>query len=328
MLRRLVKAACVAVVALITLSCVAVPGSSSSVEPLATATAAPSPSPTSTARPSDAALDGIRVHSVSELLDARANASIKGDPTALRGFWSDRSVAHSCAAPDGQPGELEIYCHDGEFGITERNEPIRTYTVDFRFILAEGPHLTPWAPESLAAPLLNTPVINNQWFPPVPIVVVGHFDDERVTLCRPEFRKRCADRFVIDRIVDYRPEAVPTPGVTPSPSPFPFGSPPPAPFDVAGCAGDGPYSFVGWITGGELGLDQSIPATVYAAVTEDGIQIGDWIDAPGDTKGRFRTMGRRVCFAAEYEVGEMTFAWVPGSAYREWEDGHRTPLNP
>lgn len=324
---RLVDAACMAAVALIALSCVAVPGSSGRAEPLATTTAAPSRFSAATARPSHAALDGLRVYSVSEILEARANASIKGEPSALRGFWTNRSAGHSCVPPEGQPGELELYCHDGEWGITERNEPIGTHTVDFRYIPAEGPRLTPWVPESLAAPLFNTPIINNQLFPPVPIVVIGHFDDDRVALCRPESRKRCADRFVIDRIVDYRPEAVPTPGVTPSPSPFPFDSPPPAPFDVADCAGDGPYSFVGWITGAELGLDRYVAPTVYAAITRDVVEVGNWFNDPAG-EGRYRTMGRRICFGAEYAVGEIAFAWVPGSAYREWEDGHRTPVTP
>jgi hypothetical protein len=97
---------------------------------------------------------------------------------------------------------------------------------------------------------------------------------------------------------------------------------------VAVCAGDGPYSFVGWIKGEELHLDQDVPVTAYAAITRDVIEIGEWIDDPAGSGGRFRSMGRRVCFAAEWDDGVISFAWVPGSAYREWDDGRHTPLTP
>jgi hypothetical protein len=323
------------VLSVVVLACVASPaGSAASGSPVvpgptAAPVATPTPNaPTATVSPGPATVDGLRVYSVSELLEARDAGALHDDPIGLRGFWSERSFPHSCNAPDDRVGELELRCHDDEWGITERDEPIGVLTVDSRFIPAASPHLTPFFPNEMGARLAQMEIINGQRPLPVPIVVIGHFDDARAKDCGPKAAELCADRFVIDRIVDYRPEAVPTPGVTPSPTPFPFDAPPPAPFDLAACAGDGPYSFVGWITGSDLHLDQYVPTTAYAVVTRDVIEIGGWIDDPEGTGAQFRTMGRRICFAAEWDQGSMTFASVPGSAYREWEDGHRTPLTP
>ena len=63
--------------------------------------------------------------------------------------WTDRSFGHSCSAPSEQPCELEIRCHDGEWGITEKSEAIGDLTRDYRWLPAAGPHLTPWVPEDL-----------------------------------------------------------------------------------------------------------------------------------------------------------------------------------
>jgi hypothetical protein len=89
-------------------------------------------------------VDGIRVQSVSELLAARAAGEAKGGSYGLRGYWTDRQIGHSCVAPQGQPGELEVYCHDGEWGITERDEPILDANAMGRTKVAAGPHLTPY----------------------------------------------------------------------------------------------------------------------------------------------------------------------------------------
>jgi hypothetical protein len=115
----------------------------------------------------------------------------------LRGFWSALGLAHSCAAPDGNPGELEIYCHENEFGITELNEPIAEHIGDGRVVFADGPHLTPWVQNELWRTL------DDSLARPVPIVVVGHFDDPRAAECRAEAVQLCRERFVIDAILEY-----------------------------------------------------------------------------------------------------------------------------
>jgi hypothetical protein len=276
---------------MVLMACIAV---GESPEPSAVAVdISPIPTPPATAEPptpSPDRLAGLQVYAVGELLELRSDGQIGGEPVGLRGFWSDRSVMHSCSAPESPPGELQIRCHDGEWGITERDEPIGTLTVDSRFLPPDGPALTPFVDEALAQRLFTLPFINGQHYPPVPIVVVGHFDDPRADDCQPDARQLCRDRLVVDEIVEFDPQAVPTPRVTPSPSPFPFDDPPPAPFAAAKCAGDVPYSFVGWGRLSDYGLEIGGDEVVYLVVTgEPQQQSGGW----------------KVCWAHEWEHGSF-----------------------
>ncbi len=268
------------------------------------------------------------VYSVSELLDARSTGKIRGETVALHGFWTNRLVPHGCAPPDSTPGALEIWCHDGEWGITERPEPIAVLVADSELHPAAGPHLTPYVPKELTEPLFGLPLLDGQPFPPIPIELLGHFDDPAVKDCRPGAQSACADRFVLEKIVAFDVTGVPPPLATVSPTDFPFAYPPAAPFDVAECAGTGPYSFTGWTESSDLNLDEALPPVVYAAVTRDVVVIGGWTEDPEGSGQRFRTWGQRVCYAREGEAGSFTLSWVPGSAYREWEDGRRTPIEP
>jgi hypothetical protein len=299
--------------------------SPSGSQDLATPTAAATASPT----------DPPGTMTVSEVLGARAKGGLKEVSVALKGYWSDRSFGHSCAAPHGQPGELEFYCVDGEFGITELDEPIFTLLPGGRSQLPSGAHLSPWAPEPLFRKLFQLPVahpvgddITVVRYPPVPIVVLGHFDDPRAADCRPEARQVCLDRFVIDEIISFDPAAVPRPTPTPVPSPFPFEDPPPAKFGADMCAGDIPYSFVGWTTMADLGIDIGGEGHIYAMVTRDVIALSGWIDDPNGSGGRFRSLGRQVCYAWEWDEGAIGFVTLPGSGYREWDDGHREQVDP
>jgi hypothetical protein len=106
-------------------------------------------------------------------------------------------------------------------GITEDNEPIWKTDSFGDVTVAAGPHLYPaFSPSAGSHPeLYNLPVINGQQYPPVPIVIVGHFNDAGSSLCLPDVRQTCLDRLVIDRIVSFDPGLVPTPGVSPTPLP-------------------------------------------------------------------------------------------------------------
>jgi hypothetical protein len=299
----------------------------SSAPPLAPPERTSTPEPSRS--PSPDPLEGLHVFEIGELKEAMAGPDRPTGPIALRGYWTNRAFGHSCAAPNAQPGELELYCGDGEYGITELNEPIGTLTVDSRFLPPTGPALTPWVSEDLAPPLFQLPYINNQAYPPVPIVAIGHIDDPRASECREQARQVCLDRFVIDQIVSFDPTSVPAPTPSPTPSPFPYEDPPPAPFAVKDCDGDKEYDFVGWTTMGELGIDLGDPNEVlYVVITKHVIQVGDWIDDPEGSGRRFRTMAQRVCYAHEWDQGVIEFAWMPGTGYREWDDGSRTPLAP
>lgn len=258
-------------------------------------TALPSPTGSPPPLPSADSVDGLTIHSVSKLLDLRADGRIGGERVALRGFWSDRRQDYflSCIDPDSTPGELEIPCRDGTFGITERDEPIATLTEDAdgtRLVRTDGPALTPFVEEALTERLFDLPNINGQPYLPVPIVVVGHFDDPRAADCRPESRQRCRDRLVLDEIVEFRPEAVPTPGITPSPTPFPFADPPPAPFTKADCFGGIPYSFIGWGSMSDYGIDLGSEEPVFIMVTRDEVRF-------------LGSVARWVCWAHEGASG-------------------------
>lgn len=150
-------------------------------------------------------VDGVPVQSVAEVLAARAAGSLGSEKVVLTGFWTDRTIAHSCGMPEEPFGELEISCHDGEFGITEREEPILRAERDGSFVAAEGPHLTPWVPEELRGRLFGLPSVDGKAHPPVSIVVSGHFGDERAAECRSSARQTCLDRFVLDSIVAFNP---------------------------------------------------------------------------------------------------------------------------
>ena len=240
---------------------------------------------------------------VSEALARRDAGELGDDPIVLAGYWTNRAFGHSCAPPRGQPGELELYCHDTEYGITERYEAIGELTPRSEWIPAAGPHLTPYVAEDLlqglGAGLMGLPL------PPVPIVVRGHFDDPRAANCRPAAIEACRDRLIVDGILVFDLENAPVP--TPSPAPTPFPSPAPAAlFGPDSCAGDVAYSFAGWTTTDELGIDFSRPGHVYAMITADPIPLGGG------------QLGRRICLSEDIYIGSpfdevpITFAVVPG----------------
>jgi hypothetical protein len=277
-------------------------------------------------------VDGLTVIMVSEVLAARADGGLRGATVAVGGYWSGGSFPHSCAPPPEQTGELEIYCHDGEWGITELDESIFSIDRHGYGTTAVGPSLTPWFPNELEGlvDLFGLPTINGQPYPPVPIVVVGHFDDPRAADCRAAARQLCRDRLVVDRIAVLDLAAVPTPGPSPTPTAFPS----PAPTGLFGpqaCAGDVPYSFVGWTTTAELQLPFEREGHVWAMVTVDPVLLSgspDWFDDPNGSGHKYRPWGRWICLAEEGMVGSVEFGTVPGSSYWEWDDGRRTPVDP
>jgi len=276
-------------------------------------------------------VDGLTVQSVSELLAARAGGDAPRGPYALRGYWTDRSFPHSCAAPSEKTGELELYCRDGEWGITERNEAIKDLTIRRQGNTtaiggppAAGPHLTPWVPSDADQRRLfaQTPV-NDQFWPPVPIVVVGHFDDPKAADCPKSARQLCLDRFVIDQVVMYDPDSVPAPTPSPSPTPFPLADPPPALFTTAACYAGVPKSFVGWTTLADLHIQVDGPGYIYAMVTRDVIPIGGWFESSVYAGHQTRWWGQGVCFAID--PGEMEFGSVTGTGFLEIDDGRHIP---
>ena len=322
----LLTAAAVVIVLVGVIGVSVVPGwFGSTVGPSAAPSDLTSATPTPAASPSPAFVDGLPIRTVSELLALRDGGTLGDQPVALRGYWSASLVVHACTPPLPGTGELEMWCDDGDYGITERDEQMIEYKADHRVIPASGPRLTPFMSELYDQ--VVQPMVNGQLYPPVPIVVIGHFNDRRAVDCRPIARPLCRDRLVVDRIVEFNPASVPTPAPTPSPTPFPYDSPPPPMFTPTDCAGAVPYSFVGWKPLRELLDRQPNDAVVFAMVTRDVMEIGGRTKDPAIGEF-FKSMARRICYAFEWDAPGVTFGWVPGSAYRLWDDGHRTPLTP
>lgn len=158
--------------------------------------------PTPTIVPTPATLDGLPLLTVGEVLAARAAGGLRGERVAVHGYWSDGSLPHSCVPPSERPGELELYCRDGEWGMTELQEPIVVVDNSGVVTRASGPHLTPFVPDDVAGgeELFRIAHVRMPGFAPVPITVVGHFDDPRAADCRPQSRQLCLDRLVVERI--------------------------------------------------------------------------------------------------------------------------------
>jgi hypothetical protein len=111
----------------------------------------------------------------------------------------------SCPAPNGQVGELELYCSEGEYGITELDEPIERISPDGSATAARGPWLTPYLDHTVRGvqQLFRVPARLSDAALPIAIVVVGHFHDPRAAACRPQATDLCGRRLVVDRIVQF-----------------------------------------------------------------------------------------------------------------------------
>jgi hypothetical protein len=182
------------------------------------------------------------------------------------------------------------------------------------------------------AALLDVAVHDPATTKPMFVFLAGHFDDVRAADCPPAARPRCADRFVVDDVIQFDdPYAVPSP--TPRATPFPFGSPPPAPASMASCTaprspesalpGDPPLVLEseGWVAKSDLAFDfvgSEIAADVlYVGTVAGDVPLGAWLD---DADGRYRWWGRSVCAA---DANGIHFAWLPGSTFRVYDDGRR-----
>jgi len=152
-----------------------------------------------------ATVDGLPILSVDEALAGASNGSLGTDAVAVDGWWSNSPDRHSCPAPVAPVGELELYCADGDYGITERNEPIEIATHDRTVSAIEGGWLTPYLDERVPGiqDLFRIPAQLNQGSKPIPILVIGHFGDARAARCRPQAIDLCRRRLVLDRIVRF-----------------------------------------------------------------------------------------------------------------------------
>jgi hypothetical protein len=294
---------------------------------------------------------------VSQLLDGRTTGSIGSDPVILVGWYSDfrGSVQDSCPLPTG--ADLELGCLDERQGVLDTDAGVGTF-VDGSWVPKGEPVVHPYWPPAIssdpgvAALLAVTPPGSSR---PRPIFVLlrGHFDDPLAAACGADTADACADRFVVDEVIQFEdPYQSPTP--VPSPTPFPFDSPPPPPAWITGgnCVAprsesgvrepgdpvDPGFRRAGWIPTADIPYTlpfgyEILPDVVYYVEIEGDFPLGGWRDAGGEATGDpaddFRWWGRATCIAG----GRGVFTgWLPGTTYRLYRDGRRVdggdPLDP
>jgi len=180
----------------------------------------PPPVPTSVA--------GHAVLTVSQAIAQRDAGTLGERSIAVGGYWSVRVFPLSCPYPGASPGELEMYCNGDQAGITEQYEAIAIVTRDVHsmgFSATQHPHLNPYVPASLRDELFGGYLSSDPDFPPVPIVVLGHFDDSRAKQCQPEAAQVCRERFVLESVLLFDPVHAPSATASPAPTPFPSPAP-------------------------------------------------------------------------------------------------------
>jgi hypothetical protein len=155
--------------------------------------------------PARATVDGLPILSVSEALAGAADGTLGSSSVAVGGWWSSIMARRSCAPPVGRVGELELYCSDGEYGITELNEPIERVLPDGSVAAGRGAWLTPYLDHTVrgAQELFRVPARLGNAAVPIAIVVVGHYLDARAADCRPQAADLCRQRLVVERIVQF-----------------------------------------------------------------------------------------------------------------------------
>lgn len=138
----------------------------------------------------------VPVLTVATFVAARDAGALPAGSFVVGGFWSVLGLAHSCAPPsEPLPGVLELYCADGESGITHLDEPIMR-TNGNQVMPASGPSMTPYVPDEDLRRILFA-----HHERPVRIVVAGHVDDPLAQDCRPQARQLCRDRFVVEHLL-------------------------------------------------------------------------------------------------------------------------------
>jgi hypothetical protein len=149
---------------------------------------------------------GLPVLTVSQALALR-DAPFRGDRAfALSGLWSDGMVGHFCALVD-RPLDGTDHCRQGEYGFTERNERAMEIAPHGEVVAtAQGPYLQPWIISHPAGGVLYGPGMVGQNVPPVPVVVIGRFDDPQASICPAETLDECRRAFVVLAVASVKGE--------------------------------------------------------------------------------------------------------------------------
>jgi hypothetical protein len=325
---------------------------------LGTSGGAPSPTPSPSASPSPTPSGSpwpynespMPAFDVVQLLAGRAEGTIGQGPVVLFGSYSDLRGWDGDPCPSASTVTLEIGCLDRRQGLVAGDELVGSI-VDGRWVPTSGPVVHPYWPETIRAnprvrDLFALVPANPDEAVPIFVLLTGHFDDVRAAACPVDASPACADRFVVDDVIQATIRG-PGPSLNPSPSSSmtaggavpPTASPPPPPRWMAGCAeprggpGSTPvpgdpvnpgYASAGWVHRSEIPFpllaSDMLPEMVYLAIIDGDVPLTGWKEDPDGSATRFRWWGTAVCIADDAGI---VYTWVPGSTYRRYEDGRR-----
>jgi len=140
---------------------------------------------------------GLPVLSVSQAAAVR-DRGVDGQEVAVAGFYASGGNRF-CPNPRFEKNPTLVWCPDNLNSLLDRPErPQRTGSQPLEATILPGLSL-------VSIDDLPTDPVQI-----VPIVVIGHFDDRRASLCSLEERKACADTFLVDRIQQVGDTILPT----------------------------------------------------------------------------------------------------------------------
>jgi hypothetical protein len=140
-----------------------------------------------------AAMHGLPVRTVVETLQ-RHRAMPHEDLVAVAGYLSIRAMEPECT--DRYLGPYGSLCHRGSVLADARFSPFAYGESSWRRI---GPHLHPQFPVGVRMPHQAQRTTAAKDGPPLAVVVLGRFGDERARACQPA-GQHCGEEFVVERV--------------------------------------------------------------------------------------------------------------------------------
>lgn len=144
---------------------------------------------------------GLQVHAVIDAAALLADPLLADTELAFAGWYSASDIALPCPFESAPASPIEIRCSDVHAWLSATNRPILSATGSFdqpanpaglialRFVPPVDPPAGQGGPPPDA--MITTPK---------PIVIVGHFNDERSVRCPPDVRSTCEQTLVVDGV--------------------------------------------------------------------------------------------------------------------------------
>lgn len=139
---------------------------------------------------------GLPVHSTAETLRLRTARRLSG-VVAVSGYLSISGERASCSPSSVPPGGLGSFCHRAGILADLPESPFNAAEGGVGWWL--GPHLHPQFPAGTRLPEEAARTVLAAQGAPLPVILLGRFDDPRAVKCRPGGR-HCGEELAIDRV--------------------------------------------------------------------------------------------------------------------------------